>query len=94
MDMNWLYILLLYNLVVFIIFGIDKLRAVKKHWRISERMLLLLSLLFGATGAVLGMIVFKHKTHKTKFRALVPIFYILNITLIMTGIKYGVISLF
>ena len=42
-----------WNLVVFFIYGIDKLRAKKDRWRISEKTLLLLALFFGGTGALL-----------------------------------------
>ena len=92
-QINLYHILIIYNIFTFFVFGIDKLFAVKKYWRISERALLLFSLLFGATGGVLGMIVFCHKTRKPKFRALMPIFYVLNIIVILYLFKNELIKL-
>ena len=87
--MNWYIIILCYNAFVFLIFGLDKLFAMNKHRRISERTLLLLSFFFGAVGAMFGMVVFCHKTRKMKFRLLVPLFVVLNIVLVEFAIKYG-----
>ncbi|MBQ7901219.1 MAG: DUF1294 domain-containing protein [Clostridia bacterium] len=85
--------LIIYNIFTFFVFGIDKLFAVKKRWRISEKALLLFSLLFGATGGILGMIVFCHKTRKPKFRVLMPIFYIFNIIVIFYLLKNELIPI-
>lgn len=60
------------SVITFVCFGVDKRRAVKGAWRISERTLLVLSFMGGAFGAAAGMIVFHHKVRKTKFRILVP----------------------
>lgn len=68
-----------YNLVVALIYGIDKLRAKQGSWRISERFLIFLAFLLGGVGASLGMIWFNHKTAKPKFRILVPLALILNL---------------
>ena len=68
-----------YNIVIALIYGIDKLCAKRGAWRISERFLLLLAFVFGGVGASLGMIWFNHKTAKLKFRFLVPIALILNL---------------
>ncbi|MBR4029949.1 MAG: DUF1294 domain-containing protein [Clostridia bacterium] len=70
-----------YNIVVALIYGIDKLCAKRGAWRISERALLLFAFLLGGVGSCLGMIWFNHKTAKPKFRFLVPIALILNLVL-------------
>lgn len=62
-------------------YGMDKYKATKKLIRIPESTLLLFALLFGGIGAILGMVVFNHKTSKTKFRILVPVSVMLNIAL-------------
>ena len=72
-----------YNLVVAMIYGIDKFKATHEKWRISEKVLLILAFLLGAVGAVLGMIWFNHKTAKIKFRLLVPLALILNLLVYM-----------
>ena len=59
--------LLITNLITFIAFGIDKRKAVKGRWRIPEKTLLLMGLVFGSVGQLLGMKVFRHKTNKWYF---------------------------
>ncbi|MBQ7039399.1 MAG: DUF1294 domain-containing protein [Clostridia bacterium] len=68
-----------YNLIVAFIYGIDKWKSTHGGWRISEKVLLLLTFLLGAVGAVMGMLWFNHKTAKMKFRLLVPLALILNL---------------
>ena len=71
-------ILIIVNIIAFIMYGVDKRRAVHHQWRISERALILISV-FGGVGGLLGMIVFHHKTRKWKFRILVPMFAVVEI---------------
>lgn len=66
--------------IAFALYGIDKRRAIKDQWRISEATLLTVSF-FGAIGAVAGMKVFRHKTQKLKFKV-VYLFLVLNIVLL------------
>ena len=68
------------NIIVLIIFGVDKLKSVRGGWRIAELRLLLVALL-GPFGAYAGMLLFRHKTRKVKF-LLVPIFLFIQISLI------------
>ena len=44
-----------WNLIVFLTYGIDKLKAKKEKWRIPEKTLLLMALFLGGTGALIGM---------------------------------------
>lgn len=69
-------ILLIWNIVVMVIYGIDKWLAIAKKRRISESALLTCGFLFGGFGAIFGMILFNHKTSKMKFRILVPMMLI------------------
>ena len=83
---RFLYILialLIWNAVVFALYGIDKLKAKKGARRISEKALLLCAFFFGGVGALLGMQVFRHKTKHKKFKILVPLFAALNIALLL-----------
>lgn len=50
------------NLLTFLIYGLDKLLAIKRRRRIPEATLLTLSFLAGSLGAMLGMALFHHKT--------------------------------
>lgn len=70
---------MLINIVAFAAYGIDKRKAQKGRWRISESTLLLLAFFGGALGALLGMRVFHHKTKHWKFKILVPMFLILQL---------------
>lgn len=74
--------LVLYNIIVFIIYGIDKALSKKRKRRISEKALILLALLMGGVGATLGMIVFHHKVSKTLFRITIPLCLIVTIAFI------------
>jgi uncharacterized membrane protein YsdA (DUF1294 family) len=76
------YMILSWNLLVFIMFGIDKYKAAKGRWRISEKTLLLSSLFMGIIGGLLGMSVFRHKTKHLKFKLLMPLAFIVNIALV------------
>lgn len=66
------------NLVSFLIYGLDKLKAKTDRWRIPEFNLLLLGLLGGGIGSIIGMVIFKHKLSKKKFFIGVPILIIIN----------------
>ncbi|WP_126651171.1 DUF1294 domain-containing protein [Chryseobacterium aureum] len=59
--------LLIMNLLALVVFGFDKWQAGKHQWRISENMLLGISLLGGIIGAAAGMILFNHKVSKKSF---------------------------
>ena len=62
------YYLLAINAVAFIMYGIDKYKAKKAKWRISEATLLLLAVVGGSIGAWMGMKVWHHKTMHKKFK--------------------------
>ncbi len=66
-------ILLIWNIVVMFLYGIDKMLAKAHKRRISEATLLFCAFLMGGCGAMFGMVLFNHKTSKIKFRILVPL---------------------
>ena len=60
-----LYYLIVINIVTFVVYGIDKLKAKQGSWRISEATLLIFAVIGGSIGALLGMKIWHHKTmHK------------------------------
>jgi uncharacterized membrane protein YsdA (DUF1294 family) len=59
--------LIIINVVTFIIYAIDKYKAINKKRRISELTLYTLGFLGGFFGAILAMILFRHKTKKFRF---------------------------
>ena len=74
-------VIIIINIFTFLLFGFDKARARNKGFRVPEIILVLLSLFFGGVGALLGMVVFNHKTSKTAFRIIVPLSFVLNYVL-------------
>jgi len=72
------------NIFTFILYFIDKQRAIKHKWRISEKMLLFFTII-GGLGAISAMYAVRHKTRKKKFKiaatigviiAIIPIIHI------------------
>lgn len=66
--MKWSWLLGGSNVLAFLLMGLDKWKAVRGAWRISEQMLFLFPLLGGAPGGTLGMFLFHHKTQHWYFR--------------------------
>jgi uncharacterized membrane protein YsdA (DUF1294 family) len=60
------------NVITFFVYGIDKWKAKKGKWRISEATLLILAIIGGSIGAWLGIKVWHHKTMHKKFKYSVP----------------------
>ena len=73
--------LLAINAVTFIVYGIDKYKAKKAKWRISEATLLLLAVLGGSVGAWVGMKVWHYKTMHKKFKYGIPAILLIQIAL-------------
>ena len=67
----------------FVAMMFDKWFAVKHKWRISELFLLSTAVLGGSVGMVLGMVTFRHKLSKAKFRM---------IGVLMTVLHFGFFS--
>ena len=66
-----------------IVYGIDKLKAKKGKWRITESTLLLLAIIGGSIGAFLGMKVWHHKTMHKKFKYGIPLIIILQLGVLL-----------
>ena len=64
MAYYYILYLLAIGLVTFLAYALDKRRAKKGKWRISEKALLTLSLLGGAFGGFLAMRLLHHKTRR------------------------------
>lgn len=67
------------NVVGFAMMGIDKKRAIKGAWRISEAALFTAALIGGSLGCILGMRQFRHKTKHWYFKYGMPAILILQI---------------
>ena len=75
--------LLIINLIAFVLYGIDKKRAIRNEFRIRERILLWIARLGGAIGSWLGIKLFRHKTKHTKFRIVVPLWIVIWVVVIV-----------
>ena len=71
--------LLIINVLAFVCYGLDKLKAKRSARRVSERSLLLLAVVGGSLGAWFGMLVWRHKTKHAIFKFGVPIILLLQI---------------
>lgn len=73
--------LIIVNITAFTIMGIDKYKAHKHKWRISERSIFIIGLIGGGLGVLFGMGFFHHKTKHLKFTLGIPVVVILNISM-------------
>lgn len=71
------------NIIGFSVMGIDKKRAIRGAWRISEASLFLTALAGGALGCTLGMYHFRHKTRRWRFRLGLPGIFVLQVGLMI-----------
>lgn len=62
---------------------IDKKRAIKHQYRISERTLWITAILFGALGLFIGMKNFRHKTKHASFKYGLPILSVLELGIVL-----------
>ena len=77
------YYLLAINAVAFILYGIDKYKAKKNQWRISEATLLTMAAIGSSIGAWAGMRLWHHKTMHKKFKYGIPLIIILQIAFLV-----------
>ena len=75
--------LLAVNIATFFLYGIDKYKAKKGRWRISEAILLLMAVIGGSIGAWAGMRLWHHKTMHKKFKYGIPAIIIMQVALMV-----------
>ena len=75
--------LLAINIASFFLYGIDKYKAKKGRWRISEAILLLMAVIGGSIGAWAGMRLWHHKTMHKKSKYGIPFIITLQIALVV-----------
>ena len=76
-----IYYLFAINIVSFFLYGIDKYKAKKNKWRISEATLLMIAVIGGSIGAWVGMRIWHHKTMHKKFKYGIPVIIIFQVAL-------------
>lgn len=75
--------LLVVNIAGFAMMGIDKKRAIRGAWRISEASLFLTALIGGSLGCIMGMEHFRHKTKHWYFKYGMPAILLLQILILL-----------
>ena len=83
MPQYTLYYLPVINAVTFLLYGIDKYKAKKGQWRISEATLLTKAAIGGSIGAWAGMRLWHHKTMHKKFKHGIPVIMIMQVCLVV-----------
>ncbi|MEF9951582.1 MAG: DUF1294 domain-containing protein [Clostridium sp.] len=78
------YYIFLINVLGFLSMYIDKRRAIKKKWRISEKTLLLIGLIGGSLGSFVAMRLYRHKVNDLKFSIGLPIMIFFQLLIIST----------
>ena len=73
--------LLAVNIASFLLYGIDKYKAKKGRWRISEATLLTMAAIGGSIGAWVGMRLWHHKTMHKKFKYGIPVIIVMQVAL-------------
>ena len=75
--------LLAVNIVTVLLYGIDKYKAKKGKWRISEATVLTMATIGGSVGAWAGMRRWHHRTMHKKFKYGIPVIIIMQIALVV-----------
>ncbi|MCI8310046.1 MAG: DUF1294 domain-containing protein [Clostridia bacterium] len=78
------------NLLGVLVMALDKYKAQKGKWRISEKTLFLVTILGGGIGTIFGMYKFRHKTHKIAFIIGFPTILIMEIIILIFMISKGI----
>ncbi|WP_338451411.1 DUF1294 domain-containing protein [Niallia oryzisoli] len=86
MEYIVLYFLII-NIVGLIIMKVDKQRAIKHQYRISEQTLWAIAIIGGAIGAALGMNIFRHKTKHLSFKIGFPLLAVVDLFLILYNLS-------
>ena len=81
MDLHEIFLqyLAIINVIAIVVYGWDKLCAIKRWWRVPEITLLVFAAIGGSIGALLGMRIFHHKTLHLKFKYGVPVILMLQL---------------
>lgn len=70
------------NLLGFAIMGIDKSKAKKRAFRISEATLFIVAIIGGSIGSILGMQIFRHKTKHWYFKFGMPFILLIQLAFV------------
>ncbi|MFJ7637510.1 DUF1294 domain-containing protein [Peribacillus sp. NPDC097206] len=88
METIWFVLVyfIMVNIIGFVLMGIDKKKARKREYRISEKTLWTWAIIGGGTGTFMGMRHFRHKTKHFTFKWGLPALMVIQIVLLLTNI--------
>ncbi|MGL5042793.1 MAG: DUF1294 domain-containing protein [Culicoidibacterales bacterium] len=75
--------IVLWNVIVLLIYGYDKLAAIYHKRRIPEQFLLYIAFFFGGVGALIFLVFFRHKIRKLRFVILLPMSAVLTVAAVV-----------
>lgn len=82
--LQWLLLIhLIVGGVTLVVYGLDKLAAIRHRRRVPEATLHMLALLGGVGGAVAGQWLFRHKVRKTSFMVVTLVIALLHVALLV-----------
>lgn len=80
--------LVLINLISIIVTISDKVKAIKRKWRVPESTLLLLSALGGSVSMYITMLIIRHKARHAKFMVGILVIFALQCVLVFLIWRY------
>lgn len=80
---NLTVLLYIPSVITFLLFAWDKHQAVYERSRVPDVLLWVCTLLFGAFGALCGMILFNHMSRRKPYLIGVPILLVLQLTAVV-----------
>ncbi|MFD1735947.1 DUF1294 domain-containing protein [Bacillus salitolerans] len=75
--------IILASCIACLIMCIDKQKAIKQKWRISEKTLWTFAIIGGSLGILVGMSLFRHKTKHRSFQIGIPVLIMLQTALLI-----------
>lgn len=87
-EILYIYLFII-NLISFLLYCWDKHKAIYGQRRIPEAVLWMLAIIGGPYGALMGMILFHHKTRHMSFLTIIPICFTLWICVLVALCIWG-----
>ena len=82
-EHKWLLIyLLIINIITFVLFAIDKWKAIHGRWRVRTITLMGFALAGGTVGGLLAMYIFRHKTKTASFTVGLPVMLVVQVVIL------------
>lgn len=86
-----IFLMVGWNVITFLMMGLDKMKAKADRRRISEKTLLTSAFVMGGIGIAAGAAIFHHKTRKILFKIGIPLALIVNAAVIYGLIYFNIV---